>query len=71
MRDALFGVSNYDLEIKRKESFLAVGDRVVVTQNLSTAEGIVNGSRGVLKFWSGCSLKSFTSASGLLALLSY
>lgn len=46
IRDVLFGVSNYESEIKREELFLAVGDRVVITQNLSTAEGIVNGSRG-------------------------
>ena len=68
MRDALFGVSNYDLEIKRKELFLAVGDRVVVTQNLSTAEGIVNGSRGVLKFFVFASPENLIDSSPPLAV---
>jgi hypothetical protein len=31
--------------------YLAVGDKVVVTENLSAVEGIVNGSKGIVKFF--------------------
>jgi ATP-dependent exoDNAse (exonuclease V) alpha subunit len=51
LRDALFSVSDFTAEIRKEELYFAVGDKVVVTENLSTPEGIVNGSRGTVKFF--------------------
>lgn len=66
--------SSTEIELVEKEKsnlnlFLSVGDRVVILENLSTENGIVNGSRGIIKaivFKSVEAIKSSTPPIGVV-----
>ena len=50
LRDQIFS-NDVDLtnELNGKDKYFAIGDRIMITQNISTSAGIVNGTTGLIK----------------------